>query len=59
MEELRRVLREQDGKEKKKGRKKGKEKKVEGEVMFPEEKAEKARVCLMDPLPVTSADIQA
>jgi len=45
MEELRRVLREQDGKDKKKGRRKGKEKKVEGEVMSPEEKAEKARVC--------------
>lgn len=44
MEELRRVLREQDGKDKKKGRRKGKEKKVEGEVMSPEEKAEKARV---------------
>jgi AP-3 complex subunit delta-1 len=44
MEELRRVLREQDGKEKKKGRRKGKEKKIEGEVMSPEEKAEKARV---------------
>jgi AP-3 complex subunit delta-1 len=45
MDELRRVLREQDGKDKKKGRRKGKEKKVEGEVISPEEKAEKARVC--------------
>jgi hypothetical protein len=44
MEELRRVLREQDGKERTKGKRKGKEKKVEGEVMSPEEKAEKARV---------------
>jgi AP-3 complex subunit delta-1 len=59
MEELRRVLREQDGKEKKKGRKKGKEKKVEGEVMSPEEKAEKARVRLMVRSLVTSADSQA
>jgi AP-3 complex subunit delta-1 len=44
MEELRRVLREQDGKDKKKKSRKGKEKKIEGEVMSPEEKAEKARV---------------
>lgn len=44
MEELRRVLREQEGVDKKKGRRKGKEKKAEGEVMSPEEKAEKARV---------------
>jgi AP-3 complex subunit delta-1 len=44
MEELRRVLREQDGAEKKKGRRKGKERKADGEVMSPEEKAEKARV---------------
>lgn len=44
MEELRRVLREQEGAEKKKGRRKGKERKADGEVMSPEEKAEKARV---------------
>jgi AP-3 complex subunit delta-1 len=43
MEELRRVLREQEGTDKKKGRRKGKERKAEGEVMSPEEKAEKAR----------------
>jgi AP-3 complex subunit delta-1 len=46
MEELRRVLREQEGTDKKKGRRKGKERKAEGEIMSPEEKAEKARVCL-------------
>lgn len=60
MEELRRVLREQDGKEKKKGRKKGKEKKVEGEVMSPEEKAEKARVSFGSPkIQCVEADIPA
>lgn len=47
MEELRRVLREQDkeDKERRKGKKvKGKGKKVEGEVISPEERAEKERV---------------
>lgn len=44
MDELRRVLREQEEKDRKKGRRKGKDRKVEGEVMSPEEKAEKARV---------------
>lgn len=47
MEELRRVLREQEDKDRKKGRRKGKGKKAEGEVMSPEEKAEKARVGLI------------
>ena len=45
MEELRRVLREQDEQEKKKGRKsKGKGKKADGEVMTVEEREEKERV---------------
>jgi len=45
MEELRRVLREQDAEDKRKGkRSKGKGKKADGEVLSPEEKAEKERV---------------
>jgi len=45
MEELRRVLREQDAEEKRKGKKsKGKGKKADGEVLSPEERAEKDRV---------------
>lgn len=47
MDELRRVLREQGDKDRRKGRRKGKEKKLEGEVMSPEEKAEKARVSFL------------
>lgn len=46
MDELRRVLREQEDKDRKKGRRKGKDKKIDGEVMSPEEKAEKTRVRL-------------
>ena len=45
MEELRRVLREQDAEDKRKGKKsKGKGKKVDGESLSLEEKAEKDRV---------------
>lgn len=44
MDELRRVLREQEEKDRKKGRRKGKDRKIEGEVISPEEKAEKAKV---------------
>lgn len=53
MEELRRVLREQEAEEKaaRKGKKaKGKGKKVDGEVLSPEQRAEKEKVSLCVPM---------
>jgi len=57
MEELRRVLREQEreDKERRKGKKsKGKGKKVEGEVASPEERADKERVSAVNTLMATN-----